>query len=83
MSIYKDIQTTEIELFNILELAFKYAANREFPKFKVCMEAMLELEKDYKDMTKTNFIKKENMERLLTALDKLEKDYNANPYKIK
>jgi threonyl-tRNA synthetase len=83
MSIYKDVQTTEVELFNILELAFKYAANREFPKLKVCMEALFELEKDYKEMTKTNFIKIENVERLLTELDKLEKEYNANPYKTK
>lgn len=83
MSIYKDVQTTEMELFKILELAFNYAANKDFPKLKVCMEAIFELEKDYKEMTKSNFIKIENIERLLGQLEILEKGYNANPYKTK
>lgn len=83
MSIYKDVKTTEIELFRILELAFHYAATKDFPKLKVCMEAIFELEKDYKEMTKSNFIKIENIERLLGQLEILEKGYNANPYKTK
>ena len=80
MSIYKDVTTTEMELFNILVMAFTYSENRQFAKLKICLEALFELEKDYKEMTHTTFIKTENVERLLIELEKLEKNNNGPIY---
>lgn len=79
MSIQKEVQGKEQELFNVLTLSFNYAQTRQFPKLKVCIEALLELEKEYKEITHVNFIRMENVERLLTELDKLEKVYNGKP----
>lgn len=80
---FKEVVALEKELMNVLELAFKYASNKQYAKLKICMEAMLELEQEHKEITKANFIKQENIERLLADLEKLEKEYNENPHKDK
>lgn len=70
MGIYKDIKNTEMELFNLLEKAFKYINNGQYKDLKLCVDLIIELEKDYYSMTKTKFIDSKVIKRLITELQK-------------
>ncbi len=72
MSMQNQVNVLEQELFKALEYAFEYAAHRNYPKLKLVLEAIRQLEIDYKSMTKKNFIKQENIDRLQTTADKLK-----------
>lgn len=78
MSIHKEILELEKGLFKCLEDGFRFAFIRDYASLKITLDAMHQLEVDYKALTKTNFIKKENIDRLYTYLDKLKVTFDED-----
>lgn len=71
MPIQKEVENLEQELFKALEYAFEYSATRNYAKLKIALEAIRQLEIDYKSITRKNFIKEENITRLTNRLEEL------------
>lgn len=78
MSIMNDIVILEQELFKLLEYAFYYSECKSAAKLAVTLEAIKQLETDYSSMTKTSFLKKENIDRLTQKLNELKNNIDNN-----
>lgn len=79
MSVYTDVQALELEIFKALEYCFcDYVPFRNYPKLKIALEAIRQLEIDYKSITKKNFVRKEVIDKLYTDLDRLKKTFDED-----
>ncbi len=83
MSIQKQVQQLEEELFGGLIVGFHCLNHKQPKRLALVLTAIQELEKEYKKITKVNFIKTENIQRLETGLKEMTGNVKSNQAKPK